>query len=29
MRMLTIENFGGLVNETFAASLQGMDVPFA
>lgn len=28
MRMLTLEDFGGLVNETFAASLQDMEVPF-
>ncbi len=28
MRMLTLEDFAGLVNETFAASLQDAEVPF-
>lgn len=28
MRMLTLEDFAGLVNETFAASLQDVEVPF-
>ncbi len=28
MRMLTLEDFAGLVNETFSASLQDVEVPF-
>ncbi|HJR75224.1 MAG TPA: hypothetical protein VJ806_16490 [Luteimonas sp.] len=28
MRMLTLEDFSGLVNDTFAASLQDAEVPF-
>lgn len=28
MDLLTLEHFAGCVNETFTASLQGMEVPF-
>jgi hypothetical protein len=28
MELLSLEHFAGCINETFAASLDGMDVPF-